>query len=230
MRFFICSFLFPRVSSFRCFSFHLVYYVRSCLFLFSFSSIHLKLHYLSTLFSVQSVHTHTHTKRQHTTAILTRWFFVLSSFLPLSSNIVFIFVFIWPFLYLLYAGWVPIFVTLSQLPTPVIIKLMAIIFWLAECSQWLSGEKVSFSFGILSFLFGSPLSSDGRNGQRSPLLLSLRFALKLPTRKNRLPSRSWLYFSTTNRTFFFTLQGNQITATPISYISVIISCVYWNKT
>ena len=226
MRFFICSFLFPRVSSFRCFSFHLVYYVRSCLFLFSFSSIHLKLHYLSTLFSVQSVHTYT--RRQQRYWLDDSSFCLLFSLLALISS--FIFVFIWLFLYLLYAGWVPIFVTLSQLPTPVIIKLMAIIFWLAECSQWLSGEKVSFSFGILSFLFGSPLSSDGRNGQRSPLLLSLRFALKLPTRKNRLPSRSWLYFSTTNRTFFFTLQGNQITATPISYISVIISCVYWNKT
>ena len=169
--------------------------------------------------------THIHTE---TTAILTRWFFVLSSFLSLSSNIVFYFRFYLTISVLAIRGLSAHF--RDFVPTLVIIKLMAINFWLAECSQWLSGEKVSLSFGILSFLFGWPLSSDGRNGQRSPLPLSLRFALKLPTRKNRLPSRSWLYFSTTNRTFFFTLQGNQITATPISYISVIISCVYWNKT
>lgn len=223
MRFFICSFLFPRVSSFRCFSFHLVYHVRSYLFLFSFSSIHLKLHYLSTLFSVQSVHIYT--QRQQ------RYWLDDSSFcllFSLSSNIVFYFRFYLTISVLAIRGLSAHF--RDFVPTLVIIKLMAINFWLAECSQWLSGEKVSLSFGILSFLFGWPLSSDGRNGQRSPLPLSLRFALKLPTRKNRLPSRSWLYFSTTNRTFFFTLQGNQITATPISYISVIISCVYWNKT
>jgi hypothetical protein len=145
MRFFICSFLFPRVSSFRCFSFHLVYYVRSYLFLFSFSSIHLKLHYLSTLFSVQSVHT-------ETTAILTRWFFVLSSFLSLSSNIVFYFRFYLTISVLAIRGLSAHF--RDFVPTLVIIKLMAINFWLAECSQWLSGEKVSLSFGILSFLFG----------------------------------------------------------------------------
>jgi hypothetical protein len=36
-------------------------------------------------------------------------------------------------------------------PAPVIIKLMVIIFWLAACSQWLSGERFPFAvrlFGL----------------------------------------------------------------------------------